>query len=69
VPVRAAGVVVAERDPWPLIDLRIDWSDADPVDELSRLWHLWRPQMRDFLVRALDPATAAAAAAQAPDPR
>jgi hypothetical protein len=26
------------------------------VGELTRLWQLWRPQMRDYLTRALDPA-------------
>jgi uncharacterized Ntn-hydrolase superfamily protein len=62
-PVRAAGLLVAEREPWPLADLRVDWTDGgDPVAELDRLWRLWRPQMRDYLDRALDPAAAAGAA-------
>jgi uncharacterized Ntn-hydrolase superfamily protein len=56
--VRAAGLLVAEREPWPLVDLRIDWTEGDPVAELDHLWRLWRPQMRDYLNRALDPATA-----------
>jgi len=55
--VRAAGLLIAEREPWPLVDLRIDWTGGDPVAELGHLWHLWRPQMRDYLDRALDPAT------------
>jgi uncharacterized Ntn-hydrolase superfamily protein len=55
--VRAAGLLIAEREPWPLVDLRIDWTAGDPVAELAQLWRLWRPQMRDYLDRALDPAT------------
>ena len=47
-----------EREPWPLVDLRIDWTEGDPVAELDHLWHLWRPQMRDYRDRALDPASA-----------
>jgi uncharacterized Ntn-hydrolase superfamily protein len=66
-PVRAAGLVIAEHEPWPLADLRIDWTDGDPVAELDHLWHLWRPQMYDYLGRALDPATTAEA--QAPQAR
>ena len=57
-PMRAAGLLIAEREPWPLVDLRIDWTEGDPVAELDHLWHLWRPQMRDYLDRALDPASA-----------
>ena len=59
-PARAAGLLIAEHEPWPLVDLRIDWSD-DPVAGLEHLWHLWRPQMRNYLERALDPATAVGA--------
>jgi uncharacterized Ntn-hydrolase superfamily protein len=54
--VRAAGLLIAEREPWPLVDLRIDWTEGEPVAELSHLWRLWRPQMRDYLDHALDPA-------------
>jgi uncharacterized Ntn-hydrolase superfamily protein len=54
---RAAGLLVAERECWPLVDLRIDWSEAgDPVRELEGLWRLWRPQMRLHVARALNPA-------------
>ena len=56
--VHAAGLLVAEREPWPLVDLRVDWTAGDPVAELDHLWHLWRPQMRGYLDRALDPASA-----------
>ena len=56
--VHAAGLLVAENEPWPLVDLRIDWTSGDPVAELAHLWHLWRPQMRGYRDRALDPASA-----------
>jgi uncharacterized Ntn-hydrolase superfamily protein len=59
-PARAAGLLIAEHEPWPLVDLRIDWSD-DPVAGLEHLWHLWWPQMRNYLERALDPAAAVGA--------
>ena len=54
--VRASGLLIAEREPWPLVDLRIDWTEGDPVAELDHLWRMWRPQMHDYLDHALDPA-------------
>jgi uncharacterized Ntn-hydrolase superfamily protein len=56
-PVRSAGLLVADRVPWPVADLRVDWHDR-PVDELAALWEVWRPQMDDYVTRALDPAAA-----------
>ena len=60
-PVRAAGMLIAEHEPWPLVDLRVDWTEGDPIAELEKLWHLWRPEMRNYLERALDPASAKSA--------
>lgn len=54
-PVHSAGILIAEKEPWPLVDLRIDWTDGNPVAELVALWERWRPQMYDFVMRALDP--------------
>jgi uncharacterized Ntn-hydrolase superfamily protein len=54
VPVRSAHLLVVERESFPLIDLRIDWSDR-PIAELRSLWQLYAPQSNDYLVRALDP--------------
>lgn len=53
-PVRSAGLVLCDRVEWPVADLRVDWHDA-PIGELARLWELWRPQMDDYVTRALDP--------------
>ncbi|OUJ14182.1 DUF1028 domain-containing protein [Acetobacter sp. DsW_063] len=53
-PVHSAGLQIVEGEVWPLVDLRIDWSEA-PVADLRGLWELWRPQMRDYLSRALNP--------------
>jgi uncharacterized Ntn-hydrolase superfamily protein len=56
-PVHSAGLLVAAAVPWPIADLRVDWSD-DPVGDLARLWRLWRPQMDDYVTRALNPTAA-----------
>jgi uncharacterized Ntn-hydrolase superfamily protein len=53
-PVRSAGMLIADSQPWPVTDLRVDWHD-DPVGELGRLWQLWQPQAADYVTRALRP--------------
>ena len=57
-PVRSAGMVIVREVAWPIADLRIDWHEEDPIEALSRLWHLWQPQMEAYVTRALDPAAA-----------
>ena len=56
-PVHSAGLLLAADVPWPIADLRVDWSD-DPIADLSRLWTLWKPRMADYVTRALDPSAA-----------
>lgn len=56
-PVHSAGLLVVSDVPWPVTDLRVDWS-ADPAAELNALWRLWRPQADAYRLRALDPAAA-----------
>ena len=57
-PVRSAGLLVADREAWPLVDLRVDWSEGDPIAELAGIWRGWQPQMADYVTRALDPGAA-----------
>jgi uncharacterized Ntn-hydrolase superfamily protein len=53
-PVRSAGMVIAESEPWPVTDLRMDWHD-DPVGQLAGLWQIWQPQAASYISRALRP--------------
>lgn len=57
-PVHSAGMLVVDATPWPLADLRVDWTDGDPIAELERLWQLWKPQMDAYVARALNPSGA-----------
>ena len=56
-PVHSAGLLIVSDVPWPVTDLRVDWSQ-NPIDELAALWRLWRPQADDYRLRALDPSAA-----------
>lgn len=49
--------LVREVD-WPVADLRIDWTEGDPIAELAALWTLYAPQLDAYVTRALDPSAA-----------
>jgi uncharacterized Ntn-hydrolase superfamily protein len=57
-PVHSAALAVVSDLIWPLVDLRVDWADADPIGALDKLWRAYEPQMQDYIVRALDPTQA-----------
>ncbi|WP_296183006.1 DUF1028 domain-containing protein [Pseudomonas sp. UBA1879] len=57
-PVHSAALVVVGEHSWPIVDLRVDWADEDPIGTLAHLWADYRPQMQDYLTRALDPTQA-----------
>ena len=56
----SAGLVVADAEAWPLVDLRVDWADEDPIAELRAHWQAWAPQMYEYVTRAIDPTAAPA---------
>jgi uncharacterized Ntn-hydrolase superfamily protein len=57
-PIHSAGLLVVRDVSWPIVDLRVDWADGDPVAELAALWERYEPQVEDYVRRALDPAAA-----------
>jgi uncharacterized Ntn-hydrolase superfamily protein len=54
-PIHSAGLLIVRDVPWPIVDLRVDWSDADPVAALSAIWDIYAPQIEDYVRRAIDP--------------
>ena len=57
-PVHSAALIVADRMPFYLVDLRVDWEDDCPIAKLRALWNAYRPQMNDYLNRAINPSAA-----------
>lgn len=57
-PTHSAGLYVADKMPFALVDLRVDWDDDDPVASLRKLWINYEPQMLDYLNRAINPSVA-----------
>lgn len=57
-PVHSAGLYLVRDVSWPIADLRIDWTEEDPIEELHKLWTLYKPQLEDYVSRAKDPTAA-----------
>lgn len=57
-PVHSMGLVMVDKVSWNVADLRIDWTDGDPIEECAALWTRWRPEMDAYVTRALNPTQA-----------
>ena len=57
-PVHSAGLLVVGENSWPLIDLRVDWTDNNPLAELRDLWDRYAPQRHEYILRAINPSSA-----------
>lgn len=52
--IKSAGLVVAHRESFPFVDLRVD-LDPRPLVQLRFLWELYQPTADDYVVRAVNP--------------
>ena len=57
-PVHSAGLLVYGEQNWPVVDLRLDWVEDDPVQALYATWKVYEPQMDAYITRARDPRAA-----------
>jgi uncharacterized Ntn-hydrolase superfamily protein len=57
-PIHSAGLLVVRELSWPIVDLRVDWSDDDPVARLASIWDVYAPQIEDYVRRAVNPTAA-----------
>ncbi len=57
-PVHSAGLYLVRDVAWPVADLRVDWQAEDPIAALAALWEVYKPQLEDYVTRALDPRVA-----------
>ena len=54
-PVHSAGLQVCDQVPWPVADLRCDWTEDCPIEAVAHAWDVYRPQLEAYVIRALDP--------------
>lgn len=58
-PVHSAGLLIVDRESWPVASLRCDWDDAArPIEAVARAWEVYAPQMAAYIQRAKDPRAA-----------
>jgi uncharacterized Ntn-hydrolase superfamily protein len=57
-PVRSAGLKLVRDVSWPIADLRCDWSEDCPIEQLARLWDIYKPQLESYVTRAINPLNA-----------
>ena len=54
-PVHSAGLQICDTVPWPVADLRCDWTDDCPIAALTEAWAVYSPQLDAYVQRAIDP--------------
>ncbi|MER9435687.1 MULTISPECIES: DUF1028 domain-containing protein [unclassified Mesorhizobium] len=57
-PVHSAGMKLVREVAWPVADLRCDWTDDCPIEQLATLWELYKPQLDAYVTRAINPSDA-----------
>jgi uncharacterized Ntn-hydrolase superfamily protein len=57
-PVHSAGLYIVRDVSWPIVDLRVDWSESDPIRTLSSIYDLYAPQVEAYVQRARNPSVA-----------
>lgn len=57
-PVRSAGLKLVRDVSWPVADLRCDWSEDCPIEQLGRVWDIYKPQLDSYVTRAINPGDA-----------
>ncbi|NPD16726.1 DUF1028 domain-containing protein [Xinfangfangia sp. D13-10-4-6] len=54
-PVHSMGLVMVDKVSWNVADLRVDWTEGDPIAECAALWARWQGEMEAYVTRALNP--------------
>ena len=57
-PIHSAGLQLCREVPWPVADLRCDWTDDCPIEAVATAWAVYKPQLDAYVQRALDPRVA-----------
>lgn len=54
-PLHSAGMLIVDKVAWPVADLRCDWTDDCPIENIATAWDIYKPQLDAYVQRALDP--------------
>jgi uncharacterized Ntn-hydrolase superfamily protein len=50
----SAALLIAHRESWPLVDLRVDWEEQ-PLSKLRSLWDFYEPHQERFVKQVVAP--------------
>lgn len=57
-PVHSAGMKIVDKVSWPVADLRCDWTEDCPIENIATAWAVYKPQLDAYIQRAQDPRAA-----------
>lgn len=57
-PIHSAGLKLVDKAPWPIADLRCDWTPQCPIAAITAAWEVYKPQIDAYLQRAENPSAA-----------
>ena len=57
-PTHSAGLKIVDKVSWPVADLRCDWTENCPIEQIATAWDVYKPQLDAYIQRALDPRAA-----------
>lgn len=53
--VHSAGMLIVDKVSWPVAELRCDWTEDCPIENIATAWDIYKPQLDAYIQRALDP--------------
>jgi uncharacterized Ntn-hydrolase superfamily protein len=54
-PLHSAGMLLVDQVAWPVAELRCDWTDNCPIENIATAWDIYKPQLDAYVQRAIDP--------------
>ena len=56
--VNAEGLWLVDKVSWPVAEQGCDWKPGGPIEAIATAWEVYKPQLDDYVRRALDPSEA-----------
>ena len=54
-PLHSAGMLLVDKVAWPVAELRCDWTEDCPIENIATAWGVYKPQLDAYVQRAIDP--------------
>jgi uncharacterized Ntn-hydrolase superfamily protein len=54
-PLHSAGILLVDKVAWPVAELRCDWTEDCPIENIATAWEIYKPQLDAYVQRAIDP--------------